>query len=314
MYKLSISNMLKYCVWAVVIFVFLQAGESSVEARRRKRKGADVSGPPSRRQRKHNKLNRNNHHALDSSLTSIKTDDKNTKIIDQYMKSRRRGSRKPSRSYTVKKWTEANVTVGTKVDELSLSNLEQSLGKFGHHSRRENIVGRVIHITDPGLENSHHGCGHTMSNRYMIPNNETWVALIKRGYCYFFNKIKLGERYNASAVVIYDDKPGKIEIMNTIGTNVVSLMISHEAGIKFAELADSGLNVYMNITVGREMRDRVREVYKQPVVSTYTAPEAIVSTLGVEGGSGSRISPSLPAIFTLVVTQLFFVLCVLNER
>uniref|UniRef100_F6SPQ8 PA domain-containing protein n=2 Tax=Ciona intestinalis TaxID=7719 RepID=F6SPQ8_CIOIN len=251
MYKLSILNMLKYCVWAVVIFVFLQAGESSVEARRRKRKGADVSGPPSRRHRKHNKLNRNNHHALDSSLTSTKTDDTHTKtIIDQYIKSRRRGSRKQSKSYTVKKWTEANVTVGTKVDELSLSNLEQSLGKFGHHSRRENIVGRVIHITDPGLENSHHGCGHTMSNRHMIPNNETWVALIKRGYCYFFNKIKLGERYNASAVVIYDDKPGKIEIMNTIGTNVVSLMISHEAGIKFAKLADSGLNVYMNITVG----------------------------------------------------------------
>uniref|UniRef100_H2ZIF4 PA domain-containing protein n=1 Tax=Ciona savignyi TaxID=51511 RepID=H2ZIF4_CIOSA len=307
MFGLSASKLAQCFVLVTVLVIVLFAEDSSVEARRRNRKNVDVTGAPGRHRGKHNGKRQHR-----SSLRGAGRVHKNSDTLESYRRLRKQGSRRIThKSPAVTKWTEANVSVGTKVDNFSIKIFEESLGKFGHHSARQSIVGRVIHISDPGRGNTHHGCGHTMSNRHLIPKNETWVALIKRGHCYFFNKIKLGERYNASAVVIYDDKPGKIEVMNTIGTKIVSLMINHDDGIRFAALADSGIEVYMNITVGREVHDRVKAHPKTPAAATYAAPEAIVSTMGGRG-SGSTVSPSIAAIFSLIALQ---VICgLLNKR
>lgn len=92
-------------------------------------------------------------------------------------------------------------------------------GKFGIHSKSENVFGRLIHLEDAGRRSTHFGCGIDVENKHMLPKgNETWIALISRGHCPFFNKIRLAELLNASGVVIYDNNENsKTPEMFTLG-------------------------------------------------------------------------------------------------
>lgn len=92
-------------------------------------------------------------------------------------------------------------------------------GRYGLHTLADKTVfGKVIHISDAGRTNSHFGCGEAIANLYEIPENqEPWIALIERGHCSFFIKIKLAERNNASAVIFYDNKDREVPRINTIG-------------------------------------------------------------------------------------------------
>jgi len=112
-------------------------------------------------------------------------------------------------------WTEAVISLHSHSRRYN-SAKHRTIGKFGYHSEQKNVVGRLVHVQDPGL-NSNLGCAGGVANKHEIPKDEPWIALIRRGKCYFFNKIKLAELNNASAVVIYDNKRGRPQVMNTAG-------------------------------------------------------------------------------------------------
>lgn len=133
-------------------------------------------------------------------------------------------------------YTQANVEImlGLEMEKTPINNRTEekislllpaykTVGKFGYHSPREAIYGKVVHIADTSIPNSHFGCtGEIANSKEIPPNREPWIALIARGKCTFLVKIKLAETYNASAVVVYDNDPsGSVEVMRTIGKLII---------------------------------------------------------------------------------------------
>ena len=51
----------------------------------------------------------------------------------------------------------------------------------------------------------------------MVQPSQPWIALVKRGECDYVQKVKIAtEKYNASAVIVYDnlDASSELIIMN----------------------------------------------------------------------------------------------------
>lgn len=87
-------------------------------------------------------------------------------------------------------------------------------GIFGRHSPHKTVSGHLIHIRDMQRADVHHGCSGILAD---IPTNmDSWIALIARGTCTFTKKIKIAEKYNASAVIIYNTK--KVEELHVMST------------------------------------------------------------------------------------------------
>lgn len=194
MATLNLRNIVLYLTWTIVIILVVSAGNSCSEARKRKRRHRGRGGK-----------------RRDQRLQSEKTSD----IIKALMERKQGISPVPVDPTSPPAWTDAHLHAHMVADYSDQVVLDTT-GKFGFHSPTRRVRGRVVHVADPGLS-SNFGCAHGIENRHEIPSDEPWIALIKRGKCYFFNKIKLGERHKASAVVIYDDTNGKIQVMNTLG-------------------------------------------------------------------------------------------------
>ena len=96
-------------------------------------------------------------------------------------------------------------------------------GLYGRYSPLDRESGLVVLPNEDPL-----GCNHTTYNITQTP----WIALIRRGNCYFQDKIDIAKRHNASAVVIYNIDGTGSEISNMELTGRVSA--SREQGTQCA--------------------------------------------------------------------------------
>lgn len=82
-------------------------------------------------------------------------------------------------------------------------------GKFGDaHVGVSNGV--LVHVKS-GNDNS--GCTLPYENARLselLPTNEPWIALVKRGGCNFQVKVDNAYRSNASAVIVYNDRESNV--------------------------------------------------------------------------------------------------------
>ena len=81
-------------------------------------------------------------------------------------------------------------------------------GKFGE-THVGSAAGTLVHVRsrdtgDPTACSLPLGTNSTADHK--LPTTEPWVALIKRGNCDFAVKVRHALRYNASAVLIYNDR------------------------------------------------------------------------------------------------------------
>nr|CAB3264777.1 E3 ubiquitin-protein ligase RING finger protein 150 (PEN-1) [Phallusia mammillata] len=315
MTTLNLLNIVRFISWSIVIILVVCAENSCTEARKRKRRHRGRGGK--RRDQR---------------------DPVNDKIfLDALMrKSPSVATETVPDPNNPPAWTDAHLHAHMTPDASDEIKL-RTTGKFGFHSPTEMVRGKVVHVADPG-RSSNLGCAHSIKNEMEIPRDEPWIALIKRGRCYFFNKIKLGERYQASAVVIYDDQDGKIQVMNTIGTHTISLMVSLDFGKKLAALADSGTATYLTIEVGKTHNQKKTVSTTTPVttqtsvltkktkkttttttistkesttsgsllvyLSDLSIPTGSQSPLRGDTGSGSRVNCNILLLFTLAIIAI----------
>lgn len=133
-------------------------------------------------------------------------------------------------------------------------------GTFGLHSPYKTVRGRLLHVRDKDRADSHFGCTKEIGNALDIQHSaEPWIALIARGKCSFVIKIKLAQRYNASAVIIYDeDGQTGITFMQTIGEffNIVircnvqvsyAFIVTRKGVAKVASGAGSSRNLIVSL-------------------------------------------------------------------
>ncbi|XP_071087755.1 RING finger protein 150-like [Haliotis cracherodii] len=92
------------------------------------------------------------------------------------------------------------------------------------------------------------GCG---DYNVTIPQVK-WIALIARGECSFSKKITNAMKYNASAVVVYNDKMDEksLHVMEHDVEGAIAISIPYSDGNKIAGFLDTAYNVTMQITVG----------------------------------------------------------------
>ncbi|XP_076446578.1 RING finger protein 150-like [Babylonia areolata] len=124
---------------------------------------------------------------------------------------------------------------------------ETSEGKYGAKSLVEERSGLAVHVRNK--QNKTHGCD---DYGIKLPK-EKWIALVERGNCYFTEKIKMAtKKYNASAVVIYNNEDEGTTIMKHTVEDQVSIFVSQKTGRKLAELADKGVRVMITISPGEK--------------------------------------------------------------
>lgn len=117
-------------------------------------------------------------------------------------------------------------------------------GKYGTRSSHTPIDGYLFH------SNPTHGCEEFDFKVKRTP----WIALISRGECSFTKKIENAINHNASAVIIYDNKPGRV-LMGHETSNVVVVSITNDDGLELkTKLNDS--SIYVQITFDKYVPDR----------------------------------------------------------
>jgi len=115
-------------------------------------------------------------------------------------------------------------------------------GVYGANSQIAAEYGLVVHVRDS--DNRTHGCLPPVN----APLDEPWIALIQRGKCKFQRKIfHATKTANASAVVIYNNRPGTLVMQHGIDDEV-SVFMRKKDGEFIAKVVDSGYRVMMNIS------------------------------------------------------------------
>ncbi|KAL9973545.1 hypothetical protein ACROYT_G020016 [Oculina patagonica] len=99
------------------------------------------------------------------------------------------------------------------------------------------------------VENNVNGC-----KEFNVEVDKTpWIALIERGVCNFKEKISNAYKHNATAVIIYDHKDNKDEIImsHTSADDIVAVSITKTLGEDLARaLVNRTKAVYVEISVG----------------------------------------------------------------
>lgn len=118
-------------------------------------------------------------------------------------------------------------------------------GKFGYDSPHSSAKGWLYSL----MANNVNGC----KEFNVVVDRTPWIALIERGECNFYKKIRNAYNHNASAVVIYDhkDSDDAITMSHKDADYIVAVSIKKTLGV---ELADALVNrtkaVYIEISVG----------------------------------------------------------------
>lgn len=136
-------------------------------------------------------------------------------------------------------------------------------GKFGIQSLKKKVSGYLYHTGDDT---------NLWCQKFATPplvNFQPWIALIPRGNCSYSRKIKLAKKYNASAVIIFNNKEeGGIPDMKDQVEDAVSVMISTDNGITLAKLVANKdkYKTYCEIVVGTHFVDRRWKVSRTSVL------------------------------------------------
>ncbi|XP_076815415.1 uncharacterized protein LOC143461550 [Clavelina lepadiformis] len=307
--KLSTVNILRVCVFTLVIMFLVDAGIGGAEARRHGQ---------NRRGEKRKSHKKNVKRQLTGKSKPSSKEEVEARYLSTYLEQHRRERaqenaqksrriRKPGSGH-VDLWTEAKIDVSAKIDK-SFAKVHEAVGKYGYHSRKNNVSGKLVHVRDPG-RNTHLGCNYAIANTHHIPKNRSWIALIERGQCIFFHKLRLGELHNASAVIVYNNRHEEAEVMNTIGINTTSLMINKADGEKLASMVDSGKDVYLNISVSRTHKPCDPTAAEQ----VGATPPTSAARKGPGNGNGSARTRGSYQQILLFSLLNFFIITLFNGR
>ena len=214
--KFNVLRFLKLVFWLLVIVLVLYSEQESAEAKKRNRKNR--KGGKGLKKRGKSGQNRKHHqrrsNMKDKGLTESMRIQQS--MIQAWQSDKSRPYRPPINNhphYRVEKWREAIVFAHSKNDKSTI--LYETTARIGHHSVVGNVEGKLVHVLDPNMK-THFGCAEGIGNIKEVPRDRPWIAMIERGKCYFFNKIRMAKLHNASAVIIYNHKD-EVEVMNTVG-------------------------------------------------------------------------------------------------
>lgn len=109
-----------------------------------------------------------------------------------------------------------------------------NIGKFGE-SHDSPATGILIHARSESSligKDPFTGCNFPLRPSYgVLPTNETWVALVKRGQCSFQQKMENAYKSNATGIIIYDDKDNadleKMQLQLSVPSKFMFLLIAH---------------------------------------------------------------------------------------
>lgn len=91
--------------------------------------------------------------------------------------------------------------------------------KYGE-GRIKNVYGQVVHVTNPDNLNDHTACNNRLrgTNGDPLPHHTIpWIALIRRGFCNFEDKVKHAFEHKAAGVIVYNDRePATLDKMKIL--------------------------------------------------------------------------------------------------
>ncbi|XP_071786291.1 RING finger protein 150-like isoform X1 [Asterias amurensis] len=80
-----------------------------------------------------------------------------------------------------------------------------------------------------------------------------WIALVKKGNCSDSEKISLAEKYNATGVVVFNNKAGEeLHTIQNLG-NIPAILVTSETGQRIVTLLENGTNVQLEFAVGSKI-------------------------------------------------------------
>lgn len=164
------------------------------------------------------------------------------------------GTNFPSyRDETTETYTTAYINI-TYYDHITghMHTEKTETGKFGEaHVGVSNGV--LIHVKS-GNDNS--GCTLPFQNARLselLPANEPWIALVKRGGCNFQVKVDNAYRSNASAVIVYNDRESnileKMKLSPVENRNISAVFTYKWKGEELAKLIENGTRIMTQITI-----------------------------------------------------------------
>ncbi|XP_065577949.1 E3 ubiquitin-protein ligase goliath-like isoform X2 [Artemia franciscana] len=150
-------------------------------------------------------------------------------------------------------WDDKNMVTITERGELA----KFGTGKIGI------AKGKLFHIINNGTD---YGCEKRFKNH---PENINWVALVRRGKCYFDEKIEAAFASNASAVIVYnnrDDGLQKMTLKTRFRNKIVSVFMSRARGEELARLLDNGTQIHVAISIGTKYTFKYTNINRTSVM------------------------------------------------
>lgn len=139
-----------------------------------------------------------------------------------------------------------NLTYYDEKEKKMVSEMKE-MGNYVTNAKLGSESGEVFHVQT--AENKSDACGDIVN---APQNNKKWIALIERGVCTFMDKLKIANKYNACAVVFYNNEEAAqmlLPSIDPIGSDLVSIFISKAEGGKILSKLKNG-QVFMEISVG----------------------------------------------------------------
>ena len=119
-------------------------------------------------------------------------------------------------------------------------------GNYGTKSSHDAVEGYLIHSS------SLYGCKMFNFKVYRQP----WIAFISRGECMFSEKINNAINHNASAVIIYNNKPtGSVTMIHENTGSVVAVSVSYAVGKEINSKLNNS-SVFVKIAYDRHVSGR----------------------------------------------------------
>lgn len=198
---------LKLLVCLIFLFFVILADFENVIARKRGRKHRGRNRGKKRHSKRHGRLEEGFNSDLKGELNRGRIlDEEPTKSLVHPVV-------KKQTSFDIEEYRVATVRANPRSNKHAPHIATATLS---HHSKRhEHLRGKLVYILDDNKK-THYGCSGKISNTNKIPSNRPWVALVERGKCYFFIKIRLAHLHNASAIIIYNNKENTL-VMHSAG-------------------------------------------------------------------------------------------------
>lgn len=137
-------------------------------------------------------------------------------------------------------FADVNVTVCSK----DVCNSVINEARYGTSSSHKKVEGHLVNVATDGCE------------KFVFPATKTpWIALIRRGSCFFTSKIRNAQQHNASGVIIYGDKPGTSFTMEHKNSDVVAVSITYGFGNDIISKMNNS-NIYVTISYSRMQEGR----------------------------------------------------------